>query len=208
MALGNFQSLILKKETTAGTPVKPTKALRIEGATVNSKVNTRAVSQIEGKTFSPSKLVKSTIETSGTIDVFVDRENFPIFMSMMTSAATPTSNGDGTYSYSFDVEGAYGLPAFTVEVAKDFYTERDSGVVGSKLDISVDTETIKASLEVLGLKSLTSFRVSSKSTDTLTLDGDVSLFLVGDAVAKNGSTSGSGTIGSISVANSTVTLGT
>lgn len=102
--------------------------------------------------------------------MFIDRENFAYAMALLTNAPTPTSNGDATYTYSFDVENAYGLPSFTFETSKEFYTERDTGIVGSKLDLSVDNEVIKGSLEVIGMKALTSYKVLSVASDTITLN--------------------------------------
>lgn len=208
MSLWNFQSFIIKKETVAWTAVKPTKALKIEWASINTKVNKQDIKQIEGKTFSPTTIVDGTVEVWGNVDFYLDRENALYFLAMMTETPTPVSNGDGTYEHSFNVETSYGLPSFTVETSKDFYTERNTWIVWSSFDLSVDGWVIKWSAELIGLKWLTTYKVTNIATDTLTVNGDVSLFLAWDKVSKNGGNTSFWTIVSTNVANSTITLWT
>lgn len=206
MSLWNFQSFIIKKEAVNWTAVKATKALKIEWASLNTKVNTQDVKQIEWKTFSPTTIIKSTVEVWGSVDFFVDRENIVYFLAMMTNIPTPTNNGDSTYTHSYNVETSYGLPSFTMETAKDFYTERNTGMVGSKLDLSIDNAAIKGNIELIWLKGLTNYKITNITSDTLTVDWDVSLFLAWDTLSKNGLMTVYGTISSVDVANSKITL--
>lgn len=185
MALWNFQNFLVKKETVKWEAEKATKALKVEWVSINSKINTRRIEQIEGKTFSPSTLIKGTIETGWTVDFFADRENLVYFLAMMSNAPTPTNNADGTYTYSYDIENSYGLPSFSTETRKDILVERDAWIVGSKLDLSIDNEVLKGSLEVIWMKSLTSLKIVSKDVNDIVLNWEVDNFVVWDLVLKN-----------------------
>lgn len=174
----NNEYISLKRETTKGVTVQPNKNIKVEKSSLNTKVNTRAISQIEGKTFSPAQLIKGTIETTWSIDAFVDRENILYFLNMLTNTPSPTVLWWGLYKYSFDIETSYGLPSYTIEVSKDWNVMRSNWVVCSSLALTSDTEAMKMTAELVGLKSIFTATVTWNSANTITISKDQASLVV------------------------------
>ena len=183
----NNEYISLKRETTKGVTVQPNKNIKVEKSTLNTKVNTRAISQIEGKTFSHAKLIKGKVESTWSIDAFVDRENILYFLNMLTDTPTPTSLGWGLYQYNFNIETSYGLPSYTIEVSKDWNVLRSNWVVCSSLNLTSDTEAIKMTAELVGLKSIFASTVTANTSDTITINKDqAALVVAGDVLVEIG----------------------
>jgi len=166
--------LVLKKETTAGTPVYPDTFLELLSEDIVVNWDHTPSNAIAGNRSMNMTAIKNRIEPiEGTIEMLIEPTGFGHIMTGLFGAATDTTLDSGV-SEQHDFEPQNTLQTYTMDVkmAGEGYVTRYFGVRIASVQFSIDENKIKASIGIMAQKAFTNARVdtAASSGTALVLD--------------------------------------
>jgi hypothetical protein len=155
---------LIKRETTAGTPVRPTQAFYLQTEDVmspfeNENVDVAADSRAENYFIAPGK----NAAPAGSITMPIQPDTFGFFLAGMFGTPTTSALTDSAYTHQFTSNNSGNIPTFTVELGNGdaTYARRYIGCRFGGLQITQKGNTHYAQLQLMCRYSFVSARLTA-----------------------------------------------
>lgn len=168
--LGNLGYLMIKKETTKGTPVTPTIGIPIFSESLNINMNLEDVDPIVGIKSARYAVLKGQRDYSGEVTVLGDPNIVGYFLDMLYTKTSTT--GAGPYTHVFNLSTTTNPNSYTFDFAKGQAVFRFWGVEAREMGIDFADNQARFPVQVTALGSFTVREIASVSTNVLTLKTD------------------------------------
>ncbi len=170
--LGNLGYLMIKKETTKGTPVIPNVGVPLFEESLSININLEDVDPIVGIKSARYAVLQGQRDYTGEVTVLGDPNIVGYFLDMLLTKTSTT--GAGPYTHTFGLSTTTNPSSYTFDFAKGQAVFRFWGVEAKEIGIDFADNQARFPVQVSALGSFTVREIASVSTNVLTLKTDFS----------------------------------
>lgn len=171
-SLANVGYLAIGKETTKGTPVRPTVVVPLYEESLTTALNLDMDNPIMGNRFARYFNFKGLRDHKGTLKVLAEPKTFPHFLNMILKKGTTTASGS-VYTHPFTVDNDTPTSkSYTIEILKGDVIYRFYGVEISRMGFTFEDNVMKLNLNVSALGQFSIAPISSAATTAVVLATD------------------------------------
>ena len=165
--------LALKKESTAGTAIKPDTYIELLEENIKVSYNNQPIDSIAGVRSNRIRTVNDKITVEGSITVYADANTIGYFLECCFGDATTTTLTAATaFQHVFTPANALVTYTFDVKKAANDFVYRYAGVRINRMQFSQVDNKIQVTIDIVAQKAFTSARATSAPNSGTALSVD------------------------------------